>query len=259
MAWDNWFEVVEEFSRLRLTRESDRLTALIGVATVFQSSLKCAYLAGLWEKDIARGLLWDLTRYENATSPVRRHRRSTMPSWSWASMVFKTEGSGIIFPAGHDESFQTDDRFAYVNTDMPVGAMDSNFGTQKSIWIRGAVVMAIACAQCESTEEEDALILLFEQDIEEAVLVTKMKMKLDATGITEGFLPNEESTIVRCILIGSMIEADWDSDNQVTFLCSCVLKASVTILDGFERVGVWDVREDAGIFRDASEMVLKLT
>jgi hypothetical protein len=259
MAWDYWFEVVEEFSRLRLTRESDRLPALIGVATVFQASLKCAYLAGLWEKDIARGLLWDVTRYENATGPVRRHKRSTMPSWSWASMVFKTEGSGIIFPAGHDESFQTDCRFAYVNTDMPVEAIDSNFGTNKSIWIRGTVVTAIACAQCESTEEEDVLMLVFEQDAEDAVLVTTMEMKLDATGITKGSLSNEESTIVRCVLIGSMIEADWDSDNQVTFLCICVLKASVAILDSFERVGVWHVREDTGIFRDASEMVLKLT
>ena len=260
MILDYWCEIVEEFSRLRLTRESDRLPALIGVATVFQASLKCGYLAGLWEKDIARGLLWDMTRHENSMDYVRRHKRSFAPSWSWASMVLETEGSGIIFPAGHDANFKTDRRFAYVNTDMPVTAMDSNFGTpNKAIWIRGAVVTAISCAHSEPVEKENTLILVFEQDVEDAILITIIGMKLDVTGSTTESTPMEYGATIHCILVGSTVEDDWDSDDQVTYLCTCVLRMPIAIPDSLERIGVLDIREDTGIFHSASEMVLKLT
>ncbi|KAH6677603.1 heterokaryon incompatibility protein-domain-containing protein [Halenospora varia] len=268
---DYWFEVVEEFSRLRLTRESDRLPALIGVATVFQASLKCGYLAGLWEKDIARGLLWDVSRYENASSHVRRHKRSTAPSWSWASMSLETEGAGIIFPAGHDESFKIDSRFAYINTDMPLEAMDSNFGTpNKEIRIRGAVVTAICCAGCEANgeandeandeenDEENALTILFEQEVNDAILITSLGMNLDAIGHSQEHTFTENGSTVHCILIGSKTEAHWTCDDQVTYLCTCVLKMPTSVSDHMERIGVLDIRDDTGIFDGAQEMASKL-
>ncbi len=57
-----WLEVIEKYSILSLTKQSDNLIALIGVVTVFQARLKCNFLAGIWEKDVARGLLWDAFR-----------------------------------------------------------------------------------------------------------------------------------------------------------------------------------------------------
>jgi hypothetical protein len=79
---DYWYDIVEEFSRLRLSRESDRLIALTGVATVFQDRIKSGYLAGLWQADIARGLLWDVTRYQNLRVwHITRQHKSVAPTW----------------------------------------------------------------------------------------------------------------------------------------------------------------------------------
>jgi hypothetical protein len=281
---DYWFEVVEEFSKLRLTRESDRLPALMGVATIFQASLKCGYLAGLWEKDIARGLLWDITRYENASTQVRRYKRCSVPSWSWASMALETEGPGIIFPAGHDESFKIDSRFAYINTAMPLGAMDSKFGTSnKEIYVRGAVMMAICCVGYESNgyengeekyendktddksdEEKDGettLTLIFEQDLEDTIIITTLRMTLDTTRHSQQYhtpTSNYNSTVY-CLLVGSTTEAHWTRDDQIIYLCTCVLRAPTASSDHMERIGVLDIRDDLGIFDYAHEMVLKIT
>jgi hypothetical protein len=91
-VYNCWFEVVQEYSKLRLTRKSDRLVALAGVATVFQLHLGSGYLTGLWKGDIIRGLLWDVTKNQRIW-PHRKFRRlqhQFAPSWSWASLIMGT-------------------------------------------------------------------------------------------------------------------------------------------------------------------------
>lgn len=113
IPYDSWLRAVEEFSRLRLSHENDRLSALLGIAKVFHSRLMSTYLRGLWVKDLARGLLWDVTRHENIHNsaspislPTKRQNREVAPTWSWASMVM-TEGFGIVFPVAHDSILQS--------------------------------------------------------------------------------------------------------------------------------------------------------
>ncbi|KAH6722693.1 heterokaryon incompatibility protein-domain-containing protein, partial [Leptodontidium sp. MPI-SDFR-AT-0119] len=57
---DQWMEVVEEYSKLAITKDSDRLPAILGVATRFQQRLRSRYIAGLWEVDLARQILWEV-------------------------------------------------------------------------------------------------------------------------------------------------------------------------------------------------------
>jgi hypothetical protein len=175
-------------------------------------------------------------------------------------MVLESEASGIIFPAVHDESFKVDSRFTYVSTDMPVAAMDSNFGTSNNaIWIKSAVVAALCCAPSQPTEEENPLLLLFDQDIEDAILITSIGMKLDVTARAANSKQVNQSSTVHCLLIGSMTEADWESDDGVTYLCTCVLRKSEINSNSLERIGILDIREDTGIFHSALEVALKLT
>ena len=78
----SWRRLVEEYTRRELTIESDRLTALAGVASKFD--LPSGYLAGMWREDAALQLLW---RGDN-TAETRCRRRDShyAPSWSWASL-----------------------------------------------------------------------------------------------------------------------------------------------------------------------------
>lgn len=56
-----WYEIVEDYSTRDLTKRDDRLPALSGLARVFTKVLHEDYVAGLWSKDLGRGLCWKAT------------------------------------------------------------------------------------------------------------------------------------------------------------------------------------------------------
>jgi Heterokaryon incompatibility protein (HET) len=75
-----WCKLVELYSSRQLTQESDRLPALAGIALLFQQILSDTYIAGLWNQDIAAGLLWV------AINKRPFNRAGLVPSWSWISV-----------------------------------------------------------------------------------------------------------------------------------------------------------------------------
>jgi len=80
LALDFWLRIVEEYSFLFLSRESDRAIALAGIAKRIQKLAGPTYLAGLWAVDLPRALLW-------APYPNKKVVRAApgIPSWSWIS------------------------------------------------------------------------------------------------------------------------------------------------------------------------------
>ncbi|KAB5540401.1 heterokaryon incompatibility protein-domain-containing protein [Coniochaeta sp. 2T2.1] len=75
-----YYELVEDYSRRRITQPSDKFPAFSGLARRVEESLGGAeYVAGLWSTDIVRGLLWkqEIGFCEHVTS-------YRAPSWSWA-------------------------------------------------------------------------------------------------------------------------------------------------------------------------------
>ena len=56
--YPSWDALVGAFSRTLLTNPMDRLPALSGLAQNMQRQLGDVYLAGLWQKDLLRGLKW---------------------------------------------------------------------------------------------------------------------------------------------------------------------------------------------------------
>ncbi len=76
-----WFELVDPYSARDLTNHTDRLVAIIGVATFIQEQTGTQFLAGLWGSSLMCNLLWI------CDMPNRTRGRSTMlPTWSWASV-----------------------------------------------------------------------------------------------------------------------------------------------------------------------------
>ncbi|KAL2060735.1 hypothetical protein VTL71DRAFT_9376 [Oculimacula yallundae] len=81
-AWQR--DIVEEYTRLDLTRDTDRLSALAGIASQ-ASTLRMAdqYVGGMWRNTIRESLLWYTTPEQPSTRPLRK---DPLPTWSWASV-----------------------------------------------------------------------------------------------------------------------------------------------------------------------------
>jgi hypothetical protein len=89
----SWYRITMQFTARKLTKETDKLYALSGLASEMQKALKTAYelqdgirepdiyIDGLWRNQLWRGLIW-VTHWDNRSSKRTKFRA---PSWSWAS------------------------------------------------------------------------------------------------------------------------------------------------------------------------------
>ena len=85
--------ILRAYTASALTRPSDKLVAISGVARELAPRLRSRYLAGVWEVQLARQLLWIATPAPAMSSSAAELRDSTevdaayrAPSWSWASV-----------------------------------------------------------------------------------------------------------------------------------------------------------------------------
>jgi hypothetical protein len=88
-ARDCWVGIVSVYSRSNLTRETDRLAAISGIARKMQSFLRDDYLAGMWRKNLEYQLIWTVNPIEmtrNKLPPSTRSAQYIAPTWSWASV-----------------------------------------------------------------------------------------------------------------------------------------------------------------------------
>jgi heterokaryon incompatibility protein (HET) len=88
-----WEHVIEDYTARNLTKQSDRLIAVAGIAESIQRNSKNVYVAGLWKLHLAFQLLWFVRTMFSRASPGVMDRRhlpnrpidQIAPSWSWAS------------------------------------------------------------------------------------------------------------------------------------------------------------------------------
>ncbi|KAL7905437.1 heterokaryon incompatibility domain-containing protein [Trichoderma velutinum] len=77
-----WHGLVEHYSKLKLTKETDRLPALSGLAHRMAPFLG-DYYAGLWRSSLFLDLSWAA---DKPSSSLNRYREYIGPSWSWVSI-----------------------------------------------------------------------------------------------------------------------------------------------------------------------------
>ncbi|KAM5342160.1 hypothetical protein ACJ41O_015191 [Fusarium nematophilum] len=80
--FSSWYKLVGDYCSRDMTVLGDKLPALSGLASVFAKRRKDRYLAGLWEADLASGLLW----CSRGGEELRRPDDFRAPSWSWAAL-----------------------------------------------------------------------------------------------------------------------------------------------------------------------------
>jgi hypothetical protein len=91
MAYNSWYETASDMTRRGLTDRRDMIPSTSGLANLIAGSLKDDFVAGLWRKDINRGVLfrcypqlpWSQIAH---IRPCTRSGTSTYicPTWSWA-------------------------------------------------------------------------------------------------------------------------------------------------------------------------------
>lgn len=92
---ETWRQLVTAYSMLNLTKESDKLPALSGLAAKVAAVRKpdSHYLAGLWSDSIYHDLLWQVPGSTMYPPVAGRTAKWRAPTWSWASL-----DSRVTFP-----------------------------------------------------------------------------------------------------------------------------------------------------------------
>lgn len=92
----DWYIIVGEYTRCHLTRPSDKLPALSGLASCFLQRTQYTYLAGLWVEDFVNGLLWFAPNEQGQRNqqPLPTYRG---PSWSWISSDLRIQYKQLTF------------------------------------------------------------------------------------------------------------------------------------------------------------------
>jgi hypothetical protein len=86
-----WYEIVESYSRGRLSFGTDKLVALSGIQKEVERCTGYTYMDGLWKEHLLTDLLW-FAAEGPGTRLVDKQGVSIAPTWSWASI----EGSVAI-------------------------------------------------------------------------------------------------------------------------------------------------------------------
>lgn len=78
-----WQSLVENYTARKLTKESDRLMAIIGIASRLEPLLDASFVLGIWSStQFWPSLLW---RLKPRTDELPGPSNTSFPSWSWAS------------------------------------------------------------------------------------------------------------------------------------------------------------------------------
>ncbi|KAH8807418.1 heterokaryon incompatibility protein-domain-containing protein [Xylogone sp. PMI_703] len=80
---DVWRPIVRNYSSTKLTRDSDKLVAIYGVAMKIKEIFDCQYAAGLFSRDMESQLTWHVLNHNTTCRP----KEQVAPSWSWAAVV----------------------------------------------------------------------------------------------------------------------------------------------------------------------------
>ncbi|KAH8161619.1 hypothetical protein CIB48_g6623 [Xylaria polymorpha] len=104
-----WYDMVAVYSSCSLTKKSDKLIAIAGIARELRNRLNVPdtdYIAGLWRQNLLYGLLWQTTVITTPNSRAQRPgspgvEEYQAPTWSWASVDCAISVSHNLFHKPH--------------------------------------------------------------------------------------------------------------------------------------------------------------
>jgi hypothetical protein len=139
-----WYRVLWDYGKRRLSKPSDKLPALSGLAQIFSSRIQAEYVAGLWSNALIEGLAWQgLASSRDPTAPSPS--AYIAPSWSWASY------NGIA-ATGQTENWK--EIAAVLDYDVKLKG-ENPYGELLDGWIRvRGPLLPLSLSDVPETEEE---------------------------------------------------------------------------------------------------------
>ena len=234
---DLWLEVVQWFTELDLTYESDRLPALSGIASRFSGPVLKTYLAGLWKEDLARSLLWFISGWKSSSS---RPLPLGAPTWSWASISLNKKMDTLLTPFSglgtpptfhQDRSFRVLEAHCHSSTVNPFGGVSGG-----TLVIETSFNSAIMVE--ENTMRANTLLILDRDVVDEddLVLISDKIMYPDVALRKANFNATVEPIEVYCLLVGSTL-SDSTAHGAVHAKYALLVTASSAWEGAYERVG----------------------
>jgi hypothetical protein len=152
---DRWDMIIEDYSKRKLTCQSDLVPALYGLVSKVQPLLSLQYLGGFWESDLL-GLMW-FKEELLLTSELKRRSEdkssmevviSNAPSWSWYSARGRIRYVGFL---DHKEHYPPPSRASCELAAKMMGNSvyynnDGGLGENPSITIRSRFLSRITNA-----------------------------------------------------------------------------------------------------------------
>ena len=273
-----WFDVVALYSRLKLTKESDRLAALAGLAYRFLSHFEALsgnvlrlsgqddtaegeeYLLGLWRQDLPRALLWQAcpSICGDSGRAAGQHRLAT---WSWVSVQLRdSDLSGFItYETATYLGFEPDPWLRVIDAFSKgsfVAILDQ--GSDAKIVLRGAFI-STTLFHDRSPDFTSSFLVADRDETVDTVLVNKEDLIVDVP--LHQISPDQvrDGQSLHCLLIGHTTR-DMARDGQPPelFDLSLALKQSASIQGSHERVGILQSRQDEDWFHDATESTVSI-
>lgn len=219
-----WRKVVENFTERQLTKKTDRLPALSGLAAFNKPNAAEDYVAGLWKSDLPGALLWEV-RHEKSERFIDYYA----PSWSWASIHGRVDFTRLDWEDKLPIKCQVLEIVTVPATDNPFGPLKSGFikiqglvgilprnmeQGSREFWIRGTREEPhYRCLVCldskellfEVTSADEVFVLLVQRetvngDMTHSIVLKKKKDECKFMRVGYGMIYCENGQWESCIL-----------------------------------------------------------
>ena len=95
-----WSQVLDSYSQMNLSSESDKLIAISGITSITPRRLDVQASFGLWLPCLATELLWSAYEAYDSEGLSCRRMNENVPSWSWTSIFGARISNEFLLLAG---------------------------------------------------------------------------------------------------------------------------------------------------------------
>lgn len=258
---ETWNTLVEEFTRLEITKEMDRLPALSGIAfSIFSPVAWCTkaptkYLAGIWTSQLPAALYWT-----PISANARRPLAYRAPSFSWASIEgpieYRQAPSSSHFFTGGQAGGSTSWKCEVVAFETKSAGIDP-FGRVESgfLDLRGWTGQAIIAGVMPSLRPAGGVQCLVEQrqgqHLRRQKFYLDLPLQLREAQAAEVAVGDEVTILLlECV---KRTRSDGGLYPHAYVIMALVLKPSTTVLGAWERVGLVYPADDVSIYFKGQE------